>query len=301
MRRRKWIVLQAAVLDSARRSGLHAHPGRRCSRASRRCSSTRGSHRPGARGDLAGRASADELDRDAATQADVAADPALARRVLRQRGRQRPDAPRSCWTTRSVRPARDPTCSSFKVRDPDPARAAGSRTPTRPSTCATAARLGAEALDRRASATCSAGWPTLGWDLTDSPLARELRSERCAGWRPWRRSRAADATRHAAGRRGREGAAEAGAATRRSGCARAGARSGARLPAGSLRPPGALRRRGGGAGGAAAAGTPAGPELRRRGVEPAAARARAGRPRGRRLPDAHVPAPDGERGAAARR
>jgi receptor protein-tyrosine kinase len=73
-------------------------------------------------GSVSGRRSADELDRDAATQAEVASTPELAARVLRKVGANG-QTPEELLDNTDVRARSGSDILTFRVNDPEPARA----------------------------------------------------------------------------------------------------------------------------------------------------------------------------------
>ena len=172
VRRRKWIVLQAAVLIPLAILAFTLTQSDLYQGESQVLLNTKDPTDP-VLGSVSTRASADELDRDAATQAEVAAGPSLARRVLARVGAQGQTADDLIDNTDiSARSGSD--LLVFKVNDPKPARAVRLANAYAQEFVLYRARLGAASIDaarrnfqRRLSA--------LGSDPS-SPLAKQLRS-----------------------------------------------------------------------------------------------------------------------------
>ena len=189
VRRRKWIVLQAAVLIPLAILAFTLTQDPLYQGESQVLLNTKDPTDP-VLGSVSTRASADELDRDAATQAEVAAGPSLARRVLRARGSAGQTADDLIDNTDvSARSGSD--LLIFKVNDPEPARArrlgqrlrGGVRALPRPA---------GRRLDRRGTAQLasaafrrSARIPPRRWPSNCGAA--------CAAWRPWPRLQGSDA------------------------------------------------------------------------------------------------------------
>ena len=173
LRRRKWIVLQAAILVPL---AVLAFTLSQDDLFQGEAQVLLNSEDPtqAIRGDVAGRESADELDRDASTQADVAQTPALARRVLRSVGADGQTAEELLDET-SVDARSGSDLLTFKVRDPDPERARRLADAYASEYVSYRRRLGSEALDS-AKRDVQRRLANVSSDLTSSQLARDLRT-----------------------------------------------------------------------------------------------------------------------------
>lgn len=171
VRRRKWIVLQAAVLVPLIVLALTLTQEELFQAESRVLLNPRDA--TDVLFDLSGRPNTDDLDRDAATQADLAESPALARRVLARVGSNGQTTDELLdRTTVEARAGSD--LLRFKVDDPSPLRARRLANAYAAEYVRYRARLGAASLNA-AQAELDRRLANLGGD-TDSPLARELRS-----------------------------------------------------------------------------------------------------------------------------
>ena len=172
MRRRKWLVLQAVILVPLAVLAFSLTQDELYQGESQVLLNSKDPTQA-IRGDFSGSQSADERDRDAATQADVAQSPGLARRVLRRVG-ARGQTPEQLLDKTEVKARSGSDLLTFRVRDEDPARARRLANAYGAEYVRYRARLGAAALDV-AERDVKQRLATLGED-SDSPLARDLRT-----------------------------------------------------------------------------------------------------------------------------
>lgn len=172
VRRRKWIVLQAAILVPLAVLAFTLTQGDLYQGQAQVLLNSEDPTQA-IRGDVSGRESADELDRDASTQADVAQTPALARRVLRRVGAGG-QTPEELLDNVEVEARSGSDLLTFNVRDPSQTRARRLADAYAAEYVRARARLGAAGLEA-AKRDVERRLAGVGSNST-GPLARDLRT-----------------------------------------------------------------------------------------------------------------------------